>query len=46
MDDFLNRYHLSTVNQDQINNLNRPRIPKEIEPGNKIWMKNAEGDQN
>ena len=31
MDNFHNRYHLSKLNQDQINNLNKPIIPKEIE---------------
>ena len=25
MDDFLDRYHLPKLNQDQINNLNRPK---------------------
>ena len=28
---FLDRYHISKLNQDQINNLNRPIILKEIE---------------
>jgi hypothetical protein len=31
MDDFLDRYHLPKLNQDQINNLNRPVTPKEAE---------------
>ena len=31
MDDFLNRYQLSKLNQDQINYLNSPITPKEIE---------------
>ena len=30
MDDFLDRYHWPKLNQDQINNLNRPIIPVEI----------------
>jgi hypothetical protein len=31
MDNFLDRYHLPQLNQTQINNLNWPTIPKEIE---------------
>ena len=31
MDGFLDRYHIPKLNQDQINNLNRPITPKEIE---------------
>jgi hypothetical protein len=31
MDDFLDRYHLSILNQDQINCLNNPITPKRIE---------------
>jgi hypothetical protein len=31
MDDFLNRYHLPKLNQDQVNYLNIPIITKEIE---------------
>jgi hypothetical protein len=31
MDNFLDRNHLSKLNQDQINNLNRLTTPKEIE---------------
>ena len=31
MDNFLNRYHIPKLNQEQINNLNRPIITKEIE---------------
>jgi hypothetical protein len=30
MHKFLDRYHLSKLNQDQINNVNRPIDPKEI----------------
>jgi hypothetical protein len=30
MDTFLDRYQLPKLNQDQINNLNRPIIPVEI----------------
>jgi hypothetical protein len=36
MDDFLDRYHLPKVNQDQVNYLNSPIIPKEIEAVIKI----------
>ena len=32
MDDFLDRYHLPKLNQDQVNYLNCPVTPKEIEP--------------
>jgi hypothetical protein len=31
MDNFLGRYQVSKLNQDQINNLNSPISPKEIE---------------
>ena len=31
MDDFLDRYQVPTLNQDQINNINSPMTPKEIE---------------
>lgn len=31
MDDFLDRYFLQTLNHDQINGLNGPMCPKEIE---------------
>ncbi|KAL6058354.1 hypothetical protein STEG23_024193 [Scotinomys teguina] len=31
MDKFLNRYHIPKLDQDQIDNLNRPITPKEIE---------------
>jgi hypothetical protein len=31
MDNFLDRYQVSKLNQDQINNLNSPISPKEIE---------------
>ena len=31
MDDFLDRCHISKLNQDHINSLNRPIAPKEIE---------------
>ena len=31
MDNFLDRYHVSKLNQDQINDLNSPRSPKEIQ---------------
>jgi hypothetical protein len=31
MDKFLNRYHLSMLNQDKINNLSWPKTPKDIE---------------
>ena len=35
MDNFLDRYHLPKLNQDQISNLNRPISPKEIEAATK-----------
>ena len=31
MDNFLDRYHVPKLNQDQINDLNSPICPKEIE---------------
>ena len=31
MDNFLDRYHISKLNQDQISKLNRPIMAKEIE---------------
>ena len=31
MDDFLDRYQVPKLNQDQINHLNSPIMPKEIE---------------
>ena len=31
MDNFLDRYHIPKLNQDQVNNLNRPITCKEIE---------------
>jgi hypothetical protein len=31
MDYFLDRYHLPKLNQDQIDNANRPMTPKEME---------------
>ena len=31
MDDFLDRYHVPKLNKDQVNYLNRPISPKEIE---------------
>jgi len=31
MDDFLDRYQVPKLNQEQINHLNNPIIPKEIE---------------
>ena len=31
MDDFLDRYHVPKLNQDQVNYINRPITPKEIE---------------
>jgi hypothetical protein len=31
MDDFLERYHIPKLNQDEVNYLNRPMSPKEIE---------------
>ena len=31
MDNFLNRYHLPKLNQDQMNTLSGPKIPREIE---------------
>jgi hypothetical protein len=31
MDNYLDRYHVPNLNQDQINDLNSPISPKEIE---------------
>jgi len=31
MDNFLDKYHVPKLNQDQINHLNNPITPKEIE---------------
>ena len=31
MDGFLNRFQLTTLNKDQVNNVNNPISPKEIE---------------
>jgi hypothetical protein len=31
MDDFLDRYHIPKLNQEQVNYLNRPISPKEVE---------------
>jgi hypothetical protein len=31
MDNFLDRYQIPKLNQDQINHLNTPKTPKEIE---------------
>jgi hypothetical protein len=36
MGNFLDTYHLPMLNQDQINNLNRPITPSEIEAVIKI----------
>jgi hypothetical protein len=36
MDNFLDRYHVPKLNQDQINYLNNPITPKEIEAVIKI----------
>jgi len=33
MDNFLDRYQVPKLNQEQINQLNNPITPKEIEPG-------------
>jgi hypothetical protein len=42
MDDFLDRYQLPKLNQDQVDNLNKPITPKKIEAVIKIsqWKKN------
>jgi hypothetical protein len=31
MDKFLDRYHVPKLNQDQVNDLNNPIFPKEVE---------------
>jgi hypothetical protein len=31
MDDFLNKYHIQNLNQDQVNYINSPITPKKIE---------------
>ena len=38
VDTFLDRYHLSKLNQGLVNNLNRPIIPKEIEAAYRILI--------
>jgi hypothetical protein len=40
MDDFLDRYHILTLNQEQVNYLNGPISPKEIE----VNKKNSQPD--
>ena len=41
MDNFLDRYHLPKLNQDQVNHLNSPITPKETETVIKtLLMKN------
>jgi hypothetical protein len=43
MDNFLDRYQVPMLNQDQINNLNSPISPKEIETViNSLPTKNAQ----
>ena len=43
MANFLDRYHLQKLNQNQINNLNRPITPSEIEAVTKILPKKGPG---
>jgi hypothetical protein len=46
MDNFLHRYQVAKLNQDQINDLNSPISPKEIESGiNNLPTKNKAQDQ-
>ena len=45
MDNFLDTYHFPKLNQDQINNLNKPIIPKEIEVVTKSLQTKKDQDQ-
>ena len=42
MDNFLDRYHLPKLNQDQVNKLNTPIAPKEIEAVIKSLLTNKQ----
>jgi hypothetical protein len=43
IDNFLNRYHLPKLNQDQTSNLKRPITPSKIEAVNKSFTKGGIG---
>jgi hypothetical protein len=44
MDDFQDRYHLPKLNQEQVNYLNKPISPKEIEePLKNLLTKKVQG---
>jgi hypothetical protein len=43
MDNFLDRYQVQKLNQDQINSLNSPISPKEIEAINSLPIKKHPG---
>jgi hypothetical protein len=45
MDNFLDRYQIHKLNQDQINNLNSPTAPKDIETVTKISQPTKAQDQ-
>ena len=45
MDNYLNRYQVSKLNQDQINHVNSPITPKEIEAMDKISQPKKAQDQ-
>jgi hypothetical protein len=45
MDNFLDTYHFPKLNQDQINNLNKPILTKEIEVVTKSLQTKKDQDQ-
>jgi hypothetical protein len=45
MDNYLNRYQVPKLNQDQINHVNSPITPKEIEAMGKISQPTKTPDQ-
>ena len=45
MDNFLDKYHLPKLNQDQISKLNRPITTKEIEQSSKVSQPKKDQDQ-
>jgi hypothetical protein len=45
LDKFLDRYQVPKLNQDQVNNLNSPISPKEIEAGINVYQPKKAQDQ-